>query len=127
MAKTRVFISFDYDHDIDLKNAVVGQARMADSPFEVADWSIKEASTNWRSEARRRIRSVHQVMVICGEHTDTARGVSIEVGLAREEHKPYFLLSGRSDKTCRKPLGAEGDTMYRWTWNNLKLLVAGKR
>ena len=127
MPKTRVFISFDYDHDIDLKNAVVGQARMTDSPFEVADWSIKEASTNWQSEARPRIRSVHQVIVICGEHTDTARGVSIEVGLAREEHKPYFLLGGRSDKICRKPRGAEGDTMYRWTWNNLKLLIAGQR
>ena len=74
---------------------------MADSPFEVADWSIKEASTNWLSEARRRIRSVHQVIVICGEHTDKARAVTLEVALAREEDKPYFLLSGRPDKTCR--------------------------
>jgi len=32
MAKPRVFISFDYDHDLDLKNLLVGQARNDDSP-----------------------------------------------------------------------------------------------
>lgn len=41
--KTRVFISFDYEHDIDLKNLLVGQARHHDSPFEIMDMSIKEA------------------------------------------------------------------------------------
>ena len=127
MPKTRVFISFDYDHDNDLKNLVVGQARIPDSPFEIADWSIKEASVNWRSEARRRIRNVEQVIVICGEHTDTAKGVSVEVALAREENKPYFLLWGRPGKTCRKPRGTERDEIYEWTWNNLKILIGGRR
>ena len=125
--KKRVFISFDYDHDNDLKNAIVGQARMPDSPFEIADWSIKEASPNWRNEARQRIRSVHQVIVICGEHTNAAQGVSVEIALAREESKPYFLLWGRSDKTCQKPRGAGSDQMYRWTWDNLKILIDGGR
>ena len=41
--KKRVFISFDYDHDLDLKNLLVGQAKNEDSPFEIADFSIKEA------------------------------------------------------------------------------------
>ena len=123
----RVFISFDYDHDNDLKNLIVGQARNPDSPFEIADWSIKEASPNWRSEARRRIRNVEQVIVICGQHTDTARGVGVEVGLAREENKPYFLLRGRPDKTCRKPRGTESDKVYKWTWSNLKILIGGGR
>ena len=127
MPKTRVFISFDYDHDNDLKNLIFGQARNPDSPFEIADWSIKEASPNWRSEARRRIRNVGQVIVICGQHTDTARGVGFEIGLAREENKPYFLLRGRADKTCRKPRGTEGDKVYKWTWSNLKILIGGGR
>ena len=43
MAKTKVFISFDYDHDETLKEFLVGQAKLEDSPFELADWSIKEA------------------------------------------------------------------------------------
>ena len=126
-SKTRVFISFDYDHDIDLKNAIVGQARMPDSPFEIADWSIKEASRNWRTEAQQRIRNVQQVIVICGEHTGTAQGVGIEVALTREQGKPYFLLWGRQDRHCQQPLGAENETMYRWTWDNLKILINGGR
>ncbi len=42
MAKTRTFISFDYDHDSDLKLLLVGQAKNSDSPFEITDMSIKE-------------------------------------------------------------------------------------
>jgi transcriptional regulator of nitric oxide reductase len=53
MAKKRVFISFDYDHDLDLKNLLVGQAKNEDSPFEIADFSIKEAiSEDWKKKAR---------------------------------------------------------------------------
>lgn len=43
MAKKRTFISFDYDNDVDLKNALVGQSRLSDSPFDITDISIKEA------------------------------------------------------------------------------------
>lgn len=127
MAKTRVFVSFDYDFDNDLKNALVGQARMEDSPFEIADWSIKDASPSWRSEARNRIRRAHQVIVICGEQTHRAKGVEIEVSIAKAEGRPYFLLEGRSDKDCRKPPGTGKDSMYEWTWGNLKALIAGGR
>ena len=50
MAKTPVFISFDYDHDQDLKTLLVGQANNPDSPFEIADWSVKEAAETGRRE-----------------------------------------------------------------------------
>jgi hypothetical protein len=33
-----LFISFDDDHDQDLRNALVGQARNPESPFEMANW-----------------------------------------------------------------------------------------
>jgi integrase len=42
MALTSTFISFDYDHDEDLKTLLVGQAKNPDSPFWIADQSIKE-------------------------------------------------------------------------------------
>ena len=122
-----MFVSFDYDFDNDLKNALVGQARMEDSPFEIADWSIKDASPSWRSEARNRIRRAQQVIVLCGEQTNKAKGVEIEVSIAKEEERPYFLLEGRSDKVCRKPSGTGSDSMYDWTWDNLKILIAGGR
>ncbi|WP_230531775.1 TIR domain-containing protein [Microvirga roseola] len=129
MGKSRLFISFDFDHDEDLRNLIVGQAKHSDSPFELADWSVKEHMTgNWKDKVRDRIRRVDQVMVICGEHTNTATGVSAELQIAREEKKPHFLLYGRSSKTCVKPTAAmPTDKMYNWTWPNLKALIGGAR
>lgn len=127
--KTRVFISFDYDHDETLKTFLVGQAKNEDSPFELADWSIKEhIDKNWKEKARQRIRAVDIVCVICGEHTNTAAGVSAELQIAQEEKKPYFLLWGYSSQRCVKPLSAKSDDkIYNWTWTNLKNLIGGAR
>lgn len=129
MAKKKVFISFDYDHDESLKNLLVGQAKNSDSPFELADWSIKEAMTgDWKSKAKTRIKSTDLLVVICGEKTNTATGVSAELTIAQDEEVPYFLLYGYADKTCVKPVSAKSsDKMYKWTWENLKNLIGGAR
>ncbi len=126
--KVRVFISFDYDHDLDLKNLLVGQSKNEDSPFDIADWSIKEPSSDWRARARERIKRCEQVAVICGEYTDTAIGVSEEIRITQDEKKSYFLLWGRSEKQCKKPTAAlVSDKIYKWTWQNLKNLIGGAR
>ena len=129
MTKKRAFISFDYDYDSDLKNMLVGQARNYNSPFEITDMSIKEAiDRNWKENARRRIKSCDVVIVICGKHTNTATGVSAELKIAQEERVSYFLLWGRSDEICVKPSAAkDSDKVYKWTWDNLNLLIGGSR
>jgi hypothetical protein len=129
MAATRVFISFDFDHDEDLRNLLAGQAKNPDSPFEIADWSVKEAFTgDWKNKVRDRIRRVDQLAVICGLHTDKAIGVSAEIEIARDEGKPYFLLAGRASGTNKKPAAAlAADKIYNWTWDNLKTLISGGR
>ena len=95
----------------------------------MADWSVKEAMTgDWKEKVRGRIRRVDLVIVVCGEHTHMATGVSAEVTIAQEEKKPYFLLKGRKDKTCYKPKSAKlSDKIYDWTWPNLKTLIGGGR
>jgi|SRR5450759_2463952 len=129
MAATRVFISFDFDHDEDLKNMLVGQAKYSDSPFSIADWSVKEPLTgDWKEKVRKRIRAVDVVSVICGHYTDTATGVAAEVEIAQEENIPYFLLAGRATGTNKKPKTAKSsDKIYKWTWENLKNLIGGGR
>ena len=124
---TQVFISFDYDHDLDLKNALVGQSRLPDSPFEISDWSIKEPSADWKQKARERIRRSDVVAVICGLHTDTAVGVNEEIKIARDERKPYFLLAGRGEGSKKPSAALASDKMYTWTWENLKKLIGGGR
>jgi hypothetical protein len=129
MAKKRAFISFDFDHDADLKTLLIGQSKHPDTDFEIVDMSIKEAiATNWRENARRRIKGCDVVIVICGEYTHNATGVSAELNIARGENVSYFLLWGRSEKNCMKPSSAlASDKIYKWTWDNLRALVNGAR
>ena len=128
MRKKRVFISFDFDHDEDLRNALVGQARYPNSPFEIENWSVKEHLTgDWKEKVRIRIRRTDLTIVICGEHTHTAAGVAAELAMTREEDKPYFLLWGRKDKMCTRPRTAlRDDEILEWTWDNLRKHIEGK-
>lgn len=126
--KVRCFISFDFDHDGDLRTLLVGQSKNEDSPFEIADWSVKEElSGDWKEKVRKRIRQAAVVIVICGEHTDTATGVSAELRIAQDESKNYFLLCGRTSKCVRPNAAKTSDKMYEWTWDNLKKLIHGGR
>ena len=125
----RTFISFDFDYDEELRDILVGQARIDDSPFEIADYSVKEPlEGNWKEEVRKRIRMVDLIIVICGEHTDKAKGVAAELTITREEQKPYFLLWGRPNRECKRPTTAlRTDKIYEWTWTSLELLIVGNR
>lgn len=129
MAKTRLFISYDYDNDAVLKEFLVGQSMLADSPFEFADASVQAHLTgDWKEKVRGRISRADQVAVICGLHTDRATGVAAEVTIARDLRKPYFLLAGYKDKNNKRPSTAlPSDKLYTWTWDNLKTLIAGGR
>ena len=128
MAMKRAFISFDYDNDDDLRNALVGQAKYPNSPFDIVDASVRRhLSGNWKKKVRNRIRRADHVIVMCGEHTHKAEGVAAEVKLAQEEDKPYFLLRGHSDGVCTKPTTARSDDeMHDWTWDNLRKLIEGR-
>lgn len=128
-SKKKVFISFDYDNDSDLKTLLVGQSKHEDTPFNISDWSVKEELTgDWKAKVRTKIKQVDIVAVICGEKTDTATGVSAEIKIAQEEEKSYFLLGGRSNGKNKKPKAAKtDDKIYKWTWENLKKLIHGDR
>jgi hypothetical protein len=125
----RAFIAFDFDHDEDLRVMLAGQAKHPDTPFEIKDRSIKEPLTgDWKAKVRNRMDKIDVVIVICGEWTHTAAGVAAELTIAREANKPYFLLWGRSERTCTKPTSAlSTDKIYEWTWDNLKALIDGAR
>lgn len=129
MKKIKAFISFDYDHDLEIKNALVAQADLDDSPFEINDISIKQAiDSNWKAYARRKIKESDVVIFLCGNYTDNATGVAAEMSITQEENKNYFLLCGRSNGNVKKPKNSKAsDKVYKWTWDNLKKLVQGAR
>ncbi len=127
--KKRVFISFDVDNDKGAKEMLVGQAKLPDSPFDFKDNSVKYHLTgDWKEKVRNRMDNVDIVIVLCGTKTHTATGVAAELTIAKEKSKEYFLLKAYPDKTCTKPTSAiSSDKIYKWTWDNLKKLVAGGR
>ena len=129
-SRRRVFVSFDFDNDDELKHALIGQSRYPNSPFDVYDWSLKEAAPerNWKQKARQRISAAEIVIVICGQYTHRAPGVAAELAMAHELGKPYFFLKGRPDRYCYAPSNAgPNEKIYTWTWDNLEKLIAGMR
>lgn len=128
-AKKRVFISFDFDHDEGAKIMLAGQAKLPDSPFDFKDASVKEPLTgDWKEKVERRMDNIDVVIVLCGEHTHKASGVTAELTIAQEKDMLYFLLAAYPDKTCTKPTSAKSsDKVYKWTWDNLKTLIGGGR
>jgi len=122
--KKRVFVSFDFDNDRTLRDFIVGQSRNPDSPFEVADWSMKERAPqrSWEDEARERINRSDVVIVMVGKHTYQAPGVLKEVKMAREAGKPIYQIIGYRDSSPT-PVPDAGP-IRAWNWENLKRLFA---
>jgi hypothetical protein len=125
MSDVRVYLSFDLEHDRDLHDRLVKQARKP-APFAIADRSeAGEMTDAWRERVRSRIHDADEVVVICGEHTDESTRISAELAIAQAEHKPYVLLWGRRDSMCKKPRGARPDDgMYLWTPSVLEYQLA---
>ena len=110
-----IYVSFDIPHDRDLYERLLDQSGAVG--FTVAGGSETPfASELWDARLRRTIREADQVIVICGEHSDASRSMSDEIRIAQEEGTPYFLLWGRRQAMCTKPIGARNsEGMYNWT------------
>jgi hypothetical protein len=117
MGNMHIFVSFDLDHDRDLCVQLLEQSGIPSFGFEVSGQSKARSVDDAPGEGvRRQIREADEVIVICGEHTEDSMRVSAEVRIAQEEQTPYFLLWGRRDSMCTKPLSAKRDEgMYSWT------------
>ena len=107
MTTKRAFISFEFDHDAALRDALVGQAKNTNSPFEIIDASVRRhLHGDWEEQVRKRIAGADLVIVMRGVHTHEAAGVATEVRIAQDESVEYFLLRGHQDRICTKPASA---------------------
>ena len=125
MPKTKVFVSFDFDNDKTLKDFIIGQAKLPDSPFEISDHSLKEAAPEWDWEAKARsaIARADKFIVMLGSNTRNAPGVKKEVAIAKELGKTRFQIIGYRDGS-RDWSVPDGGATYNWNWDNLKKLLA---
>lgn len=127
MAKTKVYVAFDYD-DKSVKGDLVAQSRLSDCPFELIDCSIlKPVDKNWPLEAERRIRSSECVIVLCGEQTHQSGGASTELQIAQKMPKRHFLLAATRQGTPTPPDHTpRGTLIWTWTWNIVASLLDGR-
>ena len=119
MATKRAFFSFDFDEDQNLKHHMVGQMKLPTSPFEGADWSMKEAAPqqDWEQEAEDRIKRSDVVVVLVGPKTHKAPGVLKEVEITRRLGKPIVQIIGYKDTSPTAVPNA--GRLLRWTWENM--------
>ena len=119
MAKPKVFVSFNYATDHELKEDLMGQSRNPDSPFSMSDVSLKEREPekDWRRKARQAISRCDVFVVILGQNTHSANGVIDEIKIAKELGKRRFQLRPQGKKW--RPM-KDGGELVVWTWDNLK-------
>jgi hypothetical protein len=115
MNQAQIFVSFDIEHDRELFEELRSQSNS--SGFAVLGCSERHTATDvWNERARRRIRNADQVIFICSEHTGASASMSTEIRIAQQEKTPYFLLWGRPEIMCTKPVGAKSaEGMYMWS------------
>src|SRR5437762_14136030 len=108
-----------------LKDFIIGQAKLPDSPFEVSDHSLKEAAPekDWQNKARAAINRADKFIVILGPKTGSAPGVKKEAAIAKSLQKPRFQIIGYRDGSRDWAVVDAGAT-YTWNWDNLKKLLA---
>jgi hypothetical protein len=112
MQRVRVFVSFDREHDRDLRDRLIAESQRPDSRFQVAARSM----AGGEEHARSAIQAADEMIVICGRHSDASVQMTGELRIAQELNKPYFLLWGRRELMCTRPLGAKpDDAMYGWS------------
>lgn len=121
--KKKVFVSFDFDNDKKLKDFIIGQSRLADSPFEVIDNSLKEAAPekDWEAKANSAIERSNIVIVMVGPQTYRTQGVLKEIQMAQTANKQIVQVIGYKDGEYTPVKGA--GRLYRWNWENLKKLL----
>jgi hypothetical protein len=124
MPKKKVFVSFDFDNDKTLKEFIIGQSKNPDSPFEVSDYSLKEAKPekDWLVHATAAIKRSDVLIVMLGPKTRTAPGVQKEVAVAKGLGKPRFQIIGYKDGSSDWSV-PDGGRVYSWSWDNLKNLL----
>lgn len=121
----RVFVSFDFDNDQQLKHLLIGQTKRQNTSFSVVDGSLKEAAAepHWKDAALKEIQRCDMVVVLVGRQTYKAPGVLAEIAMAREEGKPIVQLIGRRESGYTRVKGA--GRVMAWTQNNLTKLFGG--
>ena len=126
MANLRIFISFEFDKDNNLKDSFFRQAR-EQSQHRVRNCSLNQAYPDeaWKNKARQAIRECDVVLVLVGQNTHNASGVLVETDMARSMQKPTIqVLSAKARRNNYEGVPHLEDRI-QWKWNAVNRRLNG--
>lgn len=125
MAEIKVFVSFEFDRDKQLKGCFVSQADRNELSLKVIDTSLLEEfkGGTWRQKASAAIRSSDLVIVLVGQDTTTAQGVKDEVNLALQYKKELLQIRPKGKKYGTVE---NAGPLHAWRWKSIRNHLAGK-
>lgn len=121
MAELDIFVSFEFDKDIDLKNSFYGQAK-SESHHKLRNCSLNEAypDRSWQDRARAAIAGCDVVIVLIGEDTHNAPGIKVETDIGQRLKKPIIQI--RPQNRPYRGIAGLGDPIpWKWKTINAKL------
>lgn len=128
--KTRVFVSFDVEHEQPMKELLVYQSAKSDSPFEVVAHSSNEphAATEWEQRTYSAIAACDAFVVLLGPTTRHVRAVVKEVRIAdglyaRGDLDRCLQLISRDEGSQEWAVPGAGP-VYWWDWATVKQVLA---
>ena len=122
MAVVNIFVSFEFDKDVELQNNFYEQAKTK-CPHRIRDKSLHESypTDEWKGKAREAIRQCDVVIVLIGQDTHEAPGVKVETDMARSLGKPVFQVKPKKRTYNGIPhLG----TPIPWKWKRINKKLA---
>jgi len=126
MAVPRAFISFDFEHNQQHKNLFAGQGKHTGTPWEIADWSSKEAlqQSNWEEIIKDKISRCDMIIVLVGRYMTSAIEVAKEIKLAKQQSIPVFgVYIDGANTLSPLPEGLARNHTIAWTWPNVTAMV----
>lgn len=123
MAKVKVFLSFEFAKDAELRGSFFAQAHH--SSYEIEDYSLKEAyrphNNSWKKKARKLIDLSDIVIVVLGDDTHNAPGVEIEMTFKNQLYKKGIQI--RPQKRTSGSVRGAGDEVV-WDWKEIDAKIS---
>lgn len=122
MTDPRAFVSFDFDHDEELKKLFIGQSKNSRTPFSIQDWSSKSPlpQSQWELLIEGKINCCNMVIVLVGKSMATATGVVKEIKMAKDNNVPVFgVYIDGTNSSSTLPSGLARGRVIAWSWDGI--------
>ncbi len=117
MPTLRIFVSFEFDKDKNLKNSFFQQAQTF-TQHRIKNESLREfyPDEGWQQKARKAIEKCDVVIVLIGEDTHNAPGIKTELQIAGRLNKPIFQVRPQGRTYTGVPSLGEP---IPWRWKDI--------